>query len=306
MGKNQFVICKNALTGIVILWFFAVPFTFAADKKVEEFTISPIQPRSFGLLIGDKFMRTIDFQLHKPYALDARSLPSKGRITPWLTLDAPIIEQQETATSTHYHIQLNYQIVNIKPDIHYIDIPGHFLTYVTAKEISRLLVPAAKVGVSALINNAQKKLQPDKVPELLPQYYFRSIVAGSFLFISLSGLALLYWGLPFSGKTRPFAAVCQKLSKLHTKDENSYSEALKSIHQAFNETAGKIIFAEKLDNFFNENTHYIPLRSEIENYFEHSRKYFFEDEKADTGNQYSVLELRRFIKECRNIERSIL
>lgn len=278
-----------------------------ADKKVERFDVSEIQPRSFGLRIGDKIMRTIDLQLHKPYALKIESLPSKGRLTPWLALEVPIVDQQQTATSRRYHFQLNYQIVNIKPGTHDVDIPGFFLSYGTAKETSRLLVPAAKVSVSALLSDAQKTLQPDQVPVIFPQHYLKGILAGSFLFVSLLGLAFVYWGLPFSAKTHPFATAYKKLKRLnHTQDDTGYRDALKSIHLAFNKTAEKAIFVEKLDIFFNENKHFIPLRSEIEDYFEHSRKYFFEDEKADTANRYSVSELTRFIRECRDIERSIL
>lgn len=81
---------------------------------------------------------------------------------------------------------------------------------------------------------------------------------------------------------------------------------MKSIHLAFNETAGHIIFIEKLDLFFSENKHYLPLRSEIEEYFSHSRKYFFEDAEAAAGNQYSASELIRFIKECKKIEDGIV
>lgn len=230
-----------------------------------------------------------------------------GRLTPWLVLETPIIEQKKTAASTHYHIQLNYQIVNIRPEIHDINIPRHFLSYGQAKEMSRLLVPATKVGVSALVNNVQKKLRPDQAPELLPQHYFTSIVTGSFLFISLFGLAFLFFGSPYSGKTYPFKNTYQKLKRLNRiENEKSYSEALKDIHRAFNETAGKTIFAEKLDNFFYENKNYIPLQSEIEKYFKYSRKFFFEGEKSDTLNKYSVIELMHFIKKCRNIERSVL
>jgi mxaA protein len=80
---------------------------------------------------------------------------------------------------------------------------------------------------------------------------------------------------------------------------------LQSIHRAFNETAGRIVFTESLDEFFNDHDQFAPLQHPIDEYFTHSRRYFFAGITDDQGSRYSRSELIAFVQACRDIERGL-
>lgn len=265
------------------------------------------QPRSFGYQIGDKFERFIHLQLRKPYELEISALPTQGRHTMWLALEAPHIEQKNLTASTQYKIILSYQIVNIDPEVRNISVPELYLQYTNGKDAFKLLVPASWVGVSVLHDHQRGYLQADRIPSLLPQAYLRSIVFGSLLVAALAGLIFLHWGLPALTKTHPFVTAYRGLRKLRHRpwDDECYRDALRNIHQAFNDTAGRTVFAERLTEFFNDHNRYAPLKQSINDYFTHSRRYFFESENDDQIFQYSLSELVSFVQECRDIERGL-
>jgi mxaA protein len=226
----------------------------------------------------------------------------------WLAIDTPEVDQKISATSTQYDIRLSYQIVNIDTELTDIAVPHIDLIYSDGNETLKALVPASRVSASALRDQTQDNLQPDRAPFLLPQRYLGSIVSGSLLLCSLAGLAYLYWGLPFLGKNRPFAGVYRSLRKRRHRswDDDSYREALQDIHRAFNETAGKTVFAERLDEFFNDHIEYAPLQQSITDYFSHSRTYFFEGDKDHRNFQYALSDLVTLVEACRGIERGLV
>ncbi len=281
-------------------------FSVMAEVRVEQLEIS--QARSFGYQIGDKFERFIHFRLRKPFQLKISSLPEKGRITGWLTIEKPVVNVINLDSSTQYDIRLTYQVVNINPEITNIAIPHLNLIYSNGKETFRALVPASRISVSVLSDQDNQNLQPDREPILLPQSYLRSILAGSLLLLALAGLAYLYWGLPFLVRKKPFEEACRNLKKLNHRnwDDNNCREALQIIHQAFNETAEKTVFAERLNEFFDEHKQFIPVQKSVENYFHRSREYFFEGDQGDQFIKYSLSGLLTLAKDYRDIERGLL
>jgi mxaA protein len=158
-----------------------------------------------------------------------------------------------------------------------------------------------------LSDNKNIKLRPSQAPLLLPQSIFKVALFSLLLLGSLLGLAYLYWGLALLRKLKPFAEVHRRLKKTHSRswDDKSYREALQSIHQAFNETAQKTVFAERLDEFFREHNKYQPLQQPITTYFTHSRKYFFDPVKDNHRFEYSRSDLMNLVEACRDIERGL-
>ncbi len=296
----------KAITGFVFIGFLFAIFSVVAEVRIEQLDIT--QPRSFGYQIGDKFERSILLRLRKPYQLKIEPLPLQGRMTEWLALEEPIVDVVNLSDSTQYDIQLTYQIININPDVTDIAVPHHNLIYSDGKEIFKALIPASRISVSVLSTHANKSLQPDRIPSKLPQRYLRIILVGTLLLFALTGLAYLHWGLPFSAIKHPFDQACRDLKKLQHRnwDDNNCREALQIIHQAFNETAGKTVFVEQLDEFFSEHKQFTSIQMPIEDYFHRSRTYFFESDQGDQFIKYSLSGLLTLVQDCRDIERGLL
>lgn len=278
----------------------------AAKIAVERLDIR--QPRSFGYQIGDKFERTLSLQLRKPYRLTPDELPTPGRLGEWLVLEAPEIVHEDLGASTRYEIRLTYQIINVKPDLPGIAVPHHFLPYTDGQETLKVLVPAWRVGVSVLRMDGHDELQPDRQPWSLPFDYFKTILCGSLLLISLLGLACLHWGLPSSAQRRPFMDANRRLRRARHRhwDEHQYHEVLQIIHQAFNEVAGKTVFADALAEFFDDHKQFALLREPITDFFLRSRKVFFDGGAKDPGARYSQGELVAFVRRCSDLERGLV
>ncbi len=242
--------------------------------------------------------------------LDEKSLPAAGRLSEWLTLETPIVDFQILEGIPQYSIKLIYHIVNVKPELKDIPVPSHLLAYKNSDsdEKFNILIPATRIGISTLTDRSNNNLHADQAPSLLPFSNFKMMVFLSLFLLSILGLAYLKWGLPLLSKKHPFANTYKTLNnKRHIKwNEVRHRQALEEIHKAFNETAQRTVFIERLDIFFDEHKKFIPLRSSIENYFTYSRKYFFEGIDDQENTEYALSDLIDFMEQCRDIERGIV
>ncbi len=286
---------------------FATVSVYANEKKIEQLDIQ--QPRTFGYQIGDKFDRIIKLKLNLPYVLDDSVLPKHGRITEWLTLEKPIVDLTIEDGVPQYHIKLHYQIINIKPELVDIAVPSHMLIYKNSDTDEKLnaLIPATRIRVSALTDSNERSLQADRMPITVEQTSGRLFLYLALIFASIIGFLYLKFGLPVFNKNHPFAKAHQVLKSRRHKiwDEVALSEALQTIHQAFNETAEKTVFIEKLDEFFSEHQEFTVMENEIALYFSESRTYFFEGKTDQESFKYSRDALIDFTQKCSEAERGI-
>ncbi len=265
------------------------------------------QPRAFGYHIGDKFERLIELRVRKSYQFKKNSLPVPGRITRWLAMEAPQIVRENLADSVEYDIRLTYQIINIDPQVHEVSVPHHELLFSDGNTSVMAFVPASRVGLSVLSDRSNDRLQVDRAPQSIAPSHSIGVLFGCLLLCAVAGLAYLYWGLPFLSRARPFTEVYRSLRKFSDQvwREDHYSEALREIHRAFNETAGKTVFLENLGDFFNNHRQYASLKSSINDYFSHSRKYFFTESGDRKPIQYSRSDLVALAEACSDIERGL-
>ncbi len=298
-----------ALARYVFICLMFMTFSVSANVKIERLDIQ--QPRSFGYQIGDKFETVVNLSLRHPYVLDQKSLPREDRISEWLKLESPDIKLQKIDDVLQYTIKLTYQIVNIKSRYKEITVPSLMLIYKDSSNESaerfNALVPSFDVSLSMVTTDSKNNLQPDREPSLLANSLFNTGVFSALLVFSLAVLAYLQWGIPVRTKDHPFANSYLLLHKRrhHEWNDDSQREVLKEIHQAFNKTAQKTVFVEQLDDFFNQHVKFIPLRSEIEDYFTYTRRYFFDGAQVNDDIAYSLSDLSKFVKRCRDIERGI-
>lgn len=278
----------------------------AAETGVGRLEIE--QPRAFGYQIGDKLERIVRLTLANPNRLDVDSLPERGRISASLAIDEPRIEERRQRASIDYEITLTYQIINVHPEVTDIPVPHHDIRYGNGDEKFQILIPASRIGVSVLRGRTGgPDMQPDQPPVILPQERTRIAALAAVFALSLGALMLLYWGLPFAATSGPFVRAHRRLRALRAEqlDDARYGAVLQLIHQGFDETAGRTVFPEHLDEFFAAHQAFETSREPIVEFFMRSRTHFF-GATADPGSdRYSYADLSRFVMELRNIERGL-
>ena len=83
------------------------------------------------------------------------------------------------------------------------------------------------------------------------------------------------------------------------------AESLRAVHQAFNQTAGRTVFLESLEDFFTEHPRFVSERAAINAFFSHSRAVFFGDRTAPGQHPFTRAQLLTLCAACRDIERGL-
>ncbi len=58
-------------------------------------------------------------------------------------------------------------------------------------------------------------------------------------------------------------------------ERESYASALTLLHRAFDERAGRRVFADDVDEFLQSHVEHVPCRDAIQDFFDASREVFF-------------------------------
>jgi mxaA protein len=119
-------------------------------------------------------------------------------------------------------------------------------------------------------------------------------------------LSWVRWGLPLLARAnRPFARAYRDLGRLKRRsfDESVYRQALRRLHGAFNETAGRALFSEQLQAFYASHPRYGGLEQSIDQLFAESRSIFFATGRATPVEGSDLSRLVGLCRECRERER---
>ncbi len=271
-------------------------------------------PRAFGYVIGDVFRHDVHLELHAPYRLEPDSLPLRGKINRWLEMRASLLDTSRSAGVTIYDITLNYQIFNAPSEIQRIATPAHSMMVVGPDGPTGVVIPAWEFSVAPIISPAQADaeaplaLRPPRQPPPIP---LAPRVARFALMAVIFGAALLYlswvrWGLPLLARAnQPFARAYRDLRRLRRRsfDESVYRQALRRLHGAFNETAGRALFAEQLEAFHSSHPRFGGLEQTIDRLFAESRSVFFAPRGSTPANGSDFSHLIGLCRECRERER---
>ena len=105
----------------------------------------------------------------------------------------------------------------------------------------------------------------------------------------------------------PFARALRQLKKLSRQETGQaiLREANRCLHVAFNETAGRVIFANDLETFFAGNPAFRPLRAQVEAFYSESRRLFFAVDPTESHVSTGIDPLLRLAGRCRDAERGI-
>ncbi|MGR8950251.1 MAG: hypothetical protein ACU84Q_19575 [Gammaproteobacteria bacterium] len=301
MNKLQFKIVNSFLLALLA---FATVNTCHGQSPIVQLDIT--QPRAYGYYLGDKFQRVINLTIAEPYKLDQKSLPKAAFLQPWFSIETPKVKKSDVHEGTNYLITLTYQIVNIDRDNLNMGVAHHNVEIEGNGERFNFLIPATRISAAMITAGSGNELQPSARPPLATISLKNLAVYAVILAASLIGLYWLTFGFSLRGSRPPFTRAYQRLKRQSPDrwDEQKYHDALRAIHGAFNEVAGKTLFIDDIDTFLKENPNFEPLGANITTFFKHTRQYFFSNADAP-AHELSAPEILDLLAACSRAERQV-
>ncbi|MGH8503580.1 MAG: hypothetical protein ACREVE_14125 [Gammaproteobacteria bacterium] len=270
--------------------------------------------RAFGVLAGDKVRLELAVAVEKPYRLQRSSLPPSRWVNSWLELQNVRARHIAGERLNRYAIAINYQIFATPRAVTLDAIPGFDLRFADGARSFALSVPDWVFSMSPLLRPEPEADDMTAIPVRAdaPPLTVDATwpAAGVALFGLLSALLGVYWLYfkalwPFARRAdAPFAHACRRLRALQRRrDERALPDGFRLVHQAFNQTAGEVLFAEHLERFFAKWPSFAERRAGIEGFFQRSRRLFFSGGGAREADNTDLTWLESLCRQCRAAER---
>jgi mxaA protein len=279
----------------------------AAEPEPAQLRASTIEPRAFGIRVGDVVERQIIIDIPDRLKLDESSLPVVGPQGPVLELRSLGRTVNSTSTGQRLSLRLKYQVFASPVAVRGYELPKLLLRFDGVPRGDELRVEPWPVVVSALASEDASpreglgELRPDIAPPLRDTAPERAVLGActAAALLLAAYLALVYWGLPWWGRRRRPFTQAFKVVQAHTEADGR--EACRALHAAFNQTAGRTVFAEAIDVFVEQAPRFAALKGDIQTFFVRSEAAFFADPAAA---QVPAREwLLAFARACRDVER---
>ena len=281
----------------------------AAAHAAAPATVDIVNPRPFGHVIGDVLERVATLDVDAGYALVDASLPRAGPLDTLLEARAPAVAASARLGGTRYTIRLAYQLIGSPEAVTTLVLPAVTLVFENGGARLEETIPdwpvtmAPLTPVNVLGRAGLEQVLPDRAPVAIDTRT-RALRLG--LYAVAAVLILIYlayrrYGLAWPRRVGPFARAYRDLKPLAHggPDEAAYRAMLKHLHRAFDETAGRTVFAGELGDFLVSRPAFAGARKPIERFFEVSRLEFFAAHAA-ASPRVDPLALCR---ECRRRER---
>jgi mxaA protein len=285
----------------------ALPSTQAAEPEPAQLQARTVEPRAFGVRVGDVVERQVVIDIPSRLKLDENSLPLVGPQGPVLELRSLGRTAQTTSTGQRLSLVLKYQVFAAPVTVRSYELPKLLLRFDGVPRGDELRVEPWPLVVSALATEEASPreglgdLRPDIAPPLRDVALERGVLWACAATAALLGayLALVYGGLPWWGRRhRPFT-LAFKAVRAHAEADGR--EACRALHAAFNQTAGRTVFAEAIDGFVEQVPRFAALKGDIQTFFMRSQAAFFADpEQAQVPQREWLL---AFARACRDAER---
>jgi mxaA protein len=288
----------------------------AAADEPEPLRVHVADPRAYGYQVGDTALRRITLDVPRRLRLDEASLPQVGRVNGALELRALTREARDGPSGTRLTLGLEYQVFAAPSAVRVFELPPLRLRFDGTPREEELRVDAwplavAPLGPEPVAHRAGLgELRPDTPPPPLDARWERRVLAGcAVLAVPLLGyLAWVYGALPWwTAARRPFGRAYRALRRqgAAAPSPDDWREACRALHAAFNETAGRVVFADGVDRFVEQAPRFATLREDIRAFFERSQAGFFGG--ADPRPPGDAAAERRwllgFARACRDAER---
>ncbi|MFA5956354.1 nonribosomal peptide synthetase MxaA [Hyphomicrobium sp.] len=299
--------------------------------------VNVYEPRTFGYFIGDTLERDVEVITSGNTELFTAALPRPGALTYWLDLIAIDHSEREENGRKIYDIKLKYQIFYSAIEATGLNIPALPLKFKNPNSVASdatasdepadpaakysASIPALALTIAPLRNLVLTDLMPDKTKELsdilrpdAPAHELATAPKESVL--AISGVSLLICGLlllwhyaiwPFKKRTgRPFTQADRQIRDLlsYGMGDPTYREALLILHRAFDEAAGRRLFAEDATRFTEEHRRFAGLSSRLKIFFDSSRLYFFSDDRRAAEEHFPIENVRKLAGDLAREERA--
>jgi mxaA protein len=295
------------LTMLIGLWFT----TATAQVSIEEFAVE--RPRPFGYVIGDRQQHVIHLVLTAPHRLVEDNLPVPGRIGRFLALTQRDWTVERTGAATVHRIELLYQLIGVPETAATLEIPALELAYTDGRQIFGKTVPSWAFRVAPLTPPldpaaaAAQTIRPQRGPERMDlRVHERVVLAAGGLFLLLALVfATQVWRERADATRHPFAAAYRALRGLRRRPDGPERTglALTRLHAAFDQTAGRAVFADDLGALFRRHDDLMPLRETIEALYAQSRRIHFTEPDSKSSEGLSFEHMLRLCRRCRDLER---
>lgn len=294
-----------------------------AVPSLNEHQTAPVvaDMRRATYVVGDVIERHVTVTAPAGAVLRATGLPRIGRQSVWLTLLSATVRDRG-GEPRRYDIDLRYQLTNAPTEVRSLALPAVHVRFapdgarpskarldaVTDEQSVRIapILPAHLALSAALI-------RPDRAPQPLSSVPGLLGVGLSLVLAGLIGAALLgeplvrrYNG-PFSRAYRQVRRAAAQAEHVPAERERGYQQALRALHRAFDQTAGRVVFHDGLGAFLDQHGRFADLRDGAERFLRMSRREFFECPTASGGDEAEVSHKLRWLvelaRECRLRER---
>jgi mxaA protein len=287
----------------------------AASAAAKPYTVTIHDPdRDIGYIVGDTIKRSIEVEVTAPYKLARGSIPAKGVAYKGIELREVRLTEKASANSTHYQLQLIYQVFTSSQNVKKAELPKLSLKLGNTGKNINVDIPAWRFRISPLAAYGEAYVEQDMSPyrgPMLVEYGYLKPLFGGFLMLTLfSVISLIYInadGAWFPGMGGPFAASSRKISGFPKGQEN-LRHAIESIHHAFSQTYGENLFPADVDAFLQKHPAFSGIRKEIEAFFELSNSVLYKTgaiESGHSGRPDAMHFLQDFCGLCRNCERGV-
>lgn len=269
-------------------------FIVSQAALAEEDPVQVTLDRSWGLLIGDTLTATIHLPINAS-ELDADGFPQTDkRYGPWLYL----LDSQPFADQ----LILQYQVINVPRENRQVGTPQLELRTVSGEFIT---VPSVQLQIGSFLARTQGETdftpRPDTRLAQQDTGAAQQNVIKAFVVLLLSSLVWIIWHFGFRPRQRlPFAKAMFELTKMRWLGQKDADKASRSLHHAFNATAGGVVVPSQLNKLLQKAPWLVPLESEITDFYQQSANHFF---SAQGGQQKEFSDILALAKACRARER---
>lgn len=264
--------------------------------------------RPFGYTIGDIVRQTVHVTLAPGQTLVETSLPKPGRAGAWLERRAVTV----TPEADGWRIELTYQFINVPNELRTVALPAiklqlHEPERTVAETLSEAPVTIAPLTPAVVLARAGlEEMRPDVAPPLIDTRPPMRRLAAYALAAGLLAIAWTAWyvGFGLRGRQhRPFARAERALRRQLARDgaPAARREAMRTLHRAFDSTAGSTLFAESLGAFFARCPYFEPAQDSVKRFFAASRAEFFGDGGAVSA--YDAAALQALARQLKTLER---
>lgn len=260
------------------------------------------QPRPFGAVVGDVLTQRV-LLAASGRDFEPAALPAPSRLGAWFERRAARVAESPDGRRW---LEVDYQLVNAPPSQATVRLPAWDLAGRapgTALHVAAWPIVVTAMTPKAAPGTAAWQLRPDRPPPPLPLDALRRrlLLSSSALAACVAAwIAWFGWRQWRAAATQPFAAALRELRRLG----DAHPAAWRTLHAAFDRTAGETLRETTLPRLFQRAPHLAPLEAPIRRFYALSAARFFADATRDDATPPTPLTpLTPLCRDLRRLER---